>query len=211
MKHGFVFPSPSGLKSLWQNIPLFFQAPFRSGIFWNLADDAAATALQSRGRENRQNGHRCSGGHPACRRAVASSPAANNVGHPPGPGYFMTRQNPTVISGRQDGRPPRQAGRPTLHRRAAVPGRSNVRTTPRIQFFAAGLGFGLWALAVPQFQCFSISVFQLFSVSVFQLFPGAPHQFALIRAIRVKTFWLWRLLFCGDQVAYSALNLEPET
>jgi hypothetical protein len=65
------------------------------------------------------------------------------------------------------------------------------------------LGFGLWALAVPQFQHFSISVFQLF--------PGAPHQFALIRAIRVKTFWLWRLLFCGDQVAYSALNLEPET
>jgi len=122
MKHGFVFPSPSGLKSLWQNIPLFFQAPFRSGIFWNLADDAAATALQSRGRENRQNGHRCSGGHPACRRAVASSPAANNVGHPPGPGYFMTRQNPTVISGRQDGRPPRQAGRPPLHFQTASNG-----------------------------------------------------------------------------------------
>jgi hypothetical protein len=45
MKHGFVFQSPSGLKSLWQNIPLIFQAPFRSGIFWNPADDAAPTGL----------------------------------------------------------------------------------------------------------------------------------------------------------------------
>jgi hypothetical protein len=63
---------------------------------------------------------------------------------------------------------------------------------------AWALGFGRW-------------LFPNFSISVFQLFPGAPHQFALIRAIRVKTFWLWRLLFCGDQVAYSALNLEPET
>jgi hypothetical protein len=54
---------------------------------------------------------------------VASSPAANNVGHPPGPGYFMTRQNPTVISGRQDGRPPRQAGRPTLQTHGERPTR----------------------------------------------------------------------------------------
>jgi hypothetical protein len=70
MKHGFVFQSPSGLKSLWQNMPPIFQAPFRSGIFWNPADDAAPTglkflrqwrcykyaaptALRSRGRENR--------------------------------------------------------------------------------------------------------------------------------------------------------------
>ena len=39
----------------------------------------------------------CSGRHPACRRAVASSPAAKTVGQPHVPEHLATRQNPSVF------------------------------------------------------------------------------------------------------------------
>ena len=40
---------------------------------------------------------KCSGRHPACRRAVASSPAEKTVNHLHVPEYVTTRQNPSVF------------------------------------------------------------------------------------------------------------------
>ena len=53
--------------------------------------------------------------HPACRRVVASSPAEKPPVHRQRMNYPGTTGPTTVLSGRQDARPLRQAGCPTLH------------------------------------------------------------------------------------------------